>query len=302
MEVNAGSRGLSVSQRLIRRLASVSVQVPTLDETVAFLRDILEFVHIPGPVERMTLEGEYGLDPPRHVLSLVAGERLALAGIIFEVADEVDLKVLTEGLAAAGIDPTPVPADDGGGDGIAFRDPFGIEVMCRVPAAPAAVALPPSVIRPRRLGHVNLKVPDAALAAAFYTETLGLRLSESVGDLLRFLRVHGDHHNLGFRGGADEAGVHHVAFEVSGWESFRVVCDHLAARGHVVEYGPGRHGPGHNLFLYLRDPASGLRIELFADMAHIDDEEGYQPKQWSAGDRARTVNQWGPAPPKSFLE
>ena len=29
-----------------------------------------------------------------------------------------------------------------------------------------------------------------------------------------------------------------------------------------IEYGPGRHGPGHALFVYLRDP-DGHRIELF---------------------------------------
>ena len=29
-----------------------------------------------------------------------------------------------------------------------------------------------------------------------------------------------------------------------------------------IEYGPGRHGPGHALFVYMRDP-DGHRIELF---------------------------------------
>lgn len=94
--------------------------------------------------------------------------------------------------------------------------------------------------------------------------------------------------------------MHHVAFEVPGWDSFRVICDRLAARGHQIEYGPGRHAPGHQLFVYLRDPSSGLRLELFTDMAHIDDEESYAPIQRDV-DRTRSLNVWGPPPP-SFLE
>jgi hypothetical protein len=72
-------------------------------------------------------------------------------------------------------------------------------------------------------------------------------------------------------------------------------------RGHAIEYGPGRHAPGHQLFLYLREPSSGLRLELFTDMAHIDDDEAFHPMRREI-DRARSVNVWGPAPPASFLE
>jgi hypothetical protein len=58
--------------------------------------------------------------------------------------------------------------------------------------------------------------------------------------------------------------------------------------------------PGHQLFIYLRDPSSGLRLELFTDMAHIDDEDTYQPIRREI-DRVRSVNMWGPAPPESFM-
>jgi hypothetical protein len=51
----------------------------------------------------------------------------------------------------------------------------------------------------------------------------------------------------------------------------------------------------------VREPASGLRLELFTDMAHIDDEETYRPIRRDV-DRKRSLNVWGPTPPPSFME
>jgi catechol 2,3-dioxygenase-like lactoylglutathione lyase family enzyme len=156
-------------------------------------------------------------------------------------------------------------------------------------------------LRPRRLGHVNLKAPDPPAAAAFYAEVLGLRLSEQIGEHLFFLRLATEHHNVGLRGG-DRADLHHLGFEIQGWHVLQPILDRMAELGHTVEYGPGRHRPGNNLFTYLRDPSSGLRLELFADMAHIPDAAGHVPPRWEAGDRmTKTINRWGPTPPESFL-
>ena len=45
-----------------------------------------------------------------------------------------------------------------------------------------------------------------------------------------------------------------------------------------VEFGPGRHGPGHALFVYLRDP-DGHRIELFNTHYQVMDIEN-EPVRW----------------------
>ena len=47
-----------------------------------------------------------------------------------------------------------------------------------------------------------------------------------------------------------------------------------------VEFGPGRHGPGHALFVYLRDP-DGHRIELFNTHYQVMDIEN-EPVRWDA--------------------
>lgn len=255
-------------------LAAVGIAVPEPQRTADFLREMLEFEIVPdgkGAFD-VTAEGEYGLGVPPRMLTLRPGSELAVTELVFEGDVEQEL-----------------------------RDPEGLLVRVTRRAAPLDRSLAPSDVRPRRLGHVNLSVREPAREAAFYVERLGLRLSEQIGDIIFFLRAGSDHHNFGLRAGAERPTVHHVAFEIAGWESFRTICDRVAARGHVVEYGPGRHGPGHNLFVYLVDPSSGLRLELFADMAHIDDEDAYEVVRWTSADRVRTVNRWGPQPPDSFL-
>lgn len=287
--------------RVLRRVRGLEATVPDPGATAGFLEDALEMVHHSDDDgrEHVTVEGEYGLGGADSLLALRRADELGLASIVIEVADEDALDRV-----AARVDPAlDEPArrgEDADGPLLSFIDPGGVHVRCVLPSRADATELPPSDVRPRRLSHLNLKVPDPPRSARWWRDVLGMYLTEAVEDRLFFLRVASEHHNLAFRPGAPVGIMHHVAFEVPGWESFRVVCDHMAARGYQIEYGPGRHAPGHSLFLYLRDPASGLRLELCTDMARIDDPDAFETVERGFS-RLRSVNVWGPAPPESFL-
>jgi catechol 2,3-dioxygenase-like lactoylglutathione lyase family enzyme len=283
----------------IRRVATLEVGVPDPEATATFFEECLDFARHDEPDGRiaLTVDGEYGVGRPPSVLTLRQNEALALDAVVLEVGDRQGLDHVTAGLENSGHAVEGISSEE-----IWFEAPQGVPLICRVAHERSRQPLPPSTVRPRRLGHINLKVPDARQTCDFFMQSLGFSLSEQVGDLLAFLRVSGDHHNIGLRGGEAVANVHHVAMEVPGWDNFLVICDYIAAKGHVIEYGPGRHAPGHNLFLYVREPTSGLRMELFADMARIDDAAAYKPQLWERQDRPRTVNKWGPAPPASFFE
>jgi hypothetical protein len=72
--------------------------------------------------------------------------------------------------------------------------------------------------------------------------------------------------------------------------------DRFAARGVPLTWGPGRHGPGHNLFLFVADP-DGRQVELSCDMEQFWDElidYGETPRVW--GRRPSVANLWGPLP------
>ena len=48
--------------------------------------------------------------------------------------------------------------------------------------------------------------------------------------------------------------------------------------GYGIEWGPGRHGPGNNHFLYLHDE-DGAMIECCSELARMS--SGYEPRNWS---------------------
>jgi len=139
---------------------------------------------------------------------------------------------------------------------------------------------------PQRIDHFQILVPDVPRACAFYVG-MGFRLSEYVCPddsdelLFVFLQRKGNPHDFVFANGTGPR-LHHFAFTVA--ESARLfqACDILGSLGFgkQPEHGPGRHGPGHALFVYFRDP-DGHRIELFNSHYQMMDIEN-QPVRWSA--------------------
>jgi catechol 2,3-dioxygenase-like lactoylglutathione lyase family enzyme len=281
---------------VLSRLAGVVVGVPDPDLTAEFLGEGLGFAVTPSEDGWIAVcDGDYG-GVAQAAIELRSATDTRLERVVFAAAQRDGLAVLEHRLAAAGVARVATPAG-----GLAFADPAGNPIAVE-PAGAVAVDPPPAAaLRPRRLGHLNLKAPDPARAATFYVDVLGMRRSEQIGDALHFLRIGSEHHNVGIRPGAAGA-LHHVGMEIAGWHLYQPILDHLDLAGYKVEYGPGRHRPGNNLFAYVCDPSSGLRVELFADMAHIPDAGGHRPIRWEAGDRmTKTINRWGPTPPEGFL-
>lgn len=159
-------------------------------------------------------------------------------------------------------------------------------------------------LRPTKLGHVAAFTPELARLQSFYQDLLGFRWSDTVGDFFVFLRCNSDHHAANFMVSSKFRGMHHVAFETRDLNHLQSLLDHLAKRGIALEWGPGRHGPGHNIFTYHRDP-DGNNVELFTQLDMMTDESlGYfeprpwhtefpqYPKTWEADLMA--INSWGP--------
>jgi catechol 2,3-dioxygenase len=139
---------------------------------------------------------------------------------------------------------------------------------------------------PQRIDHFQLLVPDVQRELEFYM-AMGFRLSEYIAvdgtddPLFVFLQRKGNPHDIVFAPGSGPR-LHHAAFSIPESYLFFYVCDLAATMGFAenIEYGPGRHGPGFALFVYMRDP-DGHRIELFNthyQCIDIDDE----PLRWDA--------------------
>src|SRR5205823_9398555 len=146
------------------RLAGVVVGVPDPAATAAFLRDGLSFAVEDGTV---VCDGDYG-GRGQAAIELRQADALELVEVVFEADDARD------------------PLADPAGNRLVF-----VRASERRSEPPAYDPL-----RPRRLGHVNLKAPDPPTTAAFYADALGLRLSEQIGENLFFLRFGSEHHNV----------------------------------------------------------------------------------------------------------
>ena len=106
-----------------------------------------------------------------------------------------------------------------------------------------------------------------------------------------------DHHGIALTR-APRAELSHYAYQWRDLNALGRVADRLkAVRGRKCIWGPSRHGPGNNLFLYFHDE-DGAMIECCAEIAQMRADH-YQPKNWSMS--PGTINQWGGPPPLRFL-
>jgi catechol 2,3-dioxygenase len=148
---------------------------------------------------------------------------------------------------------------------------------------------------PQRIDHFQILAPDVPRACEFYA-ALGFRLSEFIAadgtdDLaMVFMQRKGNPHDIVFANGAGPR-LHHVAFSVPDTNHIIHACDIAASFGFGanLEHGPGRHGPGHALFAYFRDP-DGHRLELFNTHYQVMDIEN-EPVRWELS--AMRNRPWG---------
>lgn len=218
-----------------------------------------------------------------------AGEQILLSG-----GTRIDVREGgQEGLAEIGLEASPelVAA---AGDATELSDPDGWRLRLDAVAEvePHTDPLPGPT-----LSHCTLESPAPRTQRDWYEQT-GFLLSDELGDIFCWLRPNPIHHSVAFCR-AQRPGIHHLAVELPDSASFIAAIDNVVAQGAVLEFGPGRHMIGGNLFAYLRD-RYGLRWELCAEMNRFDPSR--EPGRLTPSDRSRSVNVFGPVPPASFLE
>ncbi len=126
------------------------------------------------------------------------------------------------------------------------------------------------MIQARKLGHIVLKVRNAAQSRDFYMRTLGLKVAHE--DLERgavFLSFGESHHDLalfqlatGEGPDAAQPGLHHMAWQLGSVEELQAAYRELKALGLPIE-----STVEHNVTrsIYFPDP-DGNRVELYCDM------------------------------------
>jgi len=228
---------------------------------------------------------------------LEQGERARCAGLAFQVAPETELADMQRGLERENLrgearhDPAPgIPA------AMTFADPKGTTIELFARAAPIAksqpvMSQPVMGVGPLKLGHLAFCVPEPKEFVDFYCRVLGFRVSDWIEDWFAFMRCGPDHHTVNFVRGKTTR-MHHIAFELKDWAQVQQACDFLGSKNIPLIWGPGRHGPGHNIYTYHRNPDDQI-VELFTELDKMFDETlgHFDPRPWHR-DRPQVPKVW----------
>lgn len=238
---------------------------------------------------------------PGRRLLLGRGERGQQPFSAWRVEHADQLAALRHRLEAAGVPllPSPTPLFDP--DAVAVRDPDGRLAVFGLPVQPgpaaATGAAPRAAALPARLQHAVVATTQLEPMRGFYADVLGFAVSDTVfthqedeplGQAhVHFFRADPEHHSLAVFTGASARHDHHC-YETTCWNDLRDWLDHLGDLDIAPWWGPGRHGPGHNLFFMIKDP-DGNNIELSAELEVMTRVQ--PPRQWP--NSRRMYNLWG---------
>jgi len=294
----------------VHRLAHVSLRTERMEQMVEYYTSILGLRELENDGTRIQL----GLADGTPAVELVAGKQ-GLDHVALDLSSSTDIELAATELSKAKVDVSEwanlTPA---GANSIGIVDSEGTTLQLIVRDRAQYVAPTESTlgvgIQPVKIGHVATRATDVARVREFYSSNLGFRFADSIGDRFLFMRCNADHHSLNFLQAERPASIHHIAFQLQNWDHVRVAVNHLVASGIQLIWGPGRHGPGHNIFTYHYDPDGNI-IELFADLDTMTDEDsGYydwrpwhegvqRPRRWDPD--TTPPNLWGPRGPEGFL-
>lgn len=289
----------------LHRLSSITMGVPDVESVGRYYEEFGLTRLAPGRYgtrsggEQLRLQ----TSPTRRLLEVEIGvddvedlERVERSLHRFGVNTHTEQNVLSATESVTGVratlrvtprvTPEPVPATPYNGPGRADR-----------PDTRAPGILRTEAVRPHKLGHVVLGSVDVDTTRGFFTDGLGLKVTDDIPGLASFLRCSQDHHNILVQN-APVNFLHHTAWEVDDVDEVgrgaTAMLQHNPER-HV--WGLGRHHIGSNFFWYLRDPAGGF-TEYYSDLDEIVEGHLWNPEVFEG---SRGLYNWGPPPPPSFL-
>ena len=262
---------------LIRGVRSVELVATNFEEAGRFYETVWGLEPLEQSVETAGDARLYrGSSHYHHIVGLYHGARPALVRIVLDVAERAGVDAVHRAVVAAGCRKVGMPAaltGPGGGYGFGCQDPEGRNLAFVAGAADhSGETRPPD--RPCRIAHVNLNSADFDASFRFYTDVLGFRLIDENAPLW-FLHCASTEHSSLVLAKTGLPTLNHIAFEMPDFDSVMRGIGRMKDNGYPIEWGPGRHGPGNNVFAYFCGPDE-LPLEYTAEVLQIDDS--YLPR------------------------
>jgi catechol 2,3-dioxygenase-like lactoylglutathione lyase family enzyme len=226
-----------------------------------------------------------------HVVRLHASGANCVEVIALAADSREDVDALHQRVSEAGCkiihEPTELDAP-GGGYGFRFFSPDGLPFEVSADVTPLDKrAMERWEGMPVKISHIVLHSPDHQAAVRFFTDVLGFRVSDWLGDFMCFLRCNSAHHRIALLPGPPC--LNHVAYDMLTLDDMMRGANRLRKAGTDLRWGPGRHTAGNNTFSYFCTP-NGFAVEYTAELEEVD-FENHQHKVYEPA--PLVMDQWG---------
>ena len=221
-----------------------------------------------------------------YILSLTPASAPGVEAITFS-CNTAEIEAMRERVRHQNIAQLDAP---GGGSGILVEGPEGQRY--RFVTEVKVKSLPVERDRPIELSHAVINVADRQKSERFAIESLGFKLSDRTA-FMSFLRCNRKHHALAYAQ-SEVSSLNHIAFEMRDIDAVMNGIGRMREAGYACCWGPGRHGPGNNVFGYFVSPF-GPVIEYTAEVGEVDENYrvgGPEDWKWPPG----RTDHWGISP------
>ncbi len=258
------------------RLRSVELEMPDRAAAAAFLQNPWGLLDAGTRGNttwlRATADQAYAIAvteaPAKAVSSITFEGRKAEVEAVFARVQKSKLK---HGQWIAAFD------EPGRGAGFCVSGPEG-EPYRFVVEQDKTAALPADRARPLHLSHVALNSGDREAATRMMVDVFGFRLSDRTR-IMNFVRCDNTHHCIAYADN-DNFSLNHIAFEMVDTDAVMRGMGRLKDAACPTAWGPGRHGPGNNVFSYFVAPF-GACIEYTSEVQRVtDDYKVGAPEDW----------------------
>lgn len=204
------------------------------------------------------------------------------------VCSEDELAAIRSKAAARGWPLTDtVSTDPGEGAGVIVELPEG--ELLRFLVGVGEVAPIEGRDLPVKLTHVVFNSADAEASGLAVEDVLGFRVSDRTKGMV-FVRCNDSHHSTAFAR-AGFASLNHIAFEMDDLDAVMRGIGRMRDHGFAPAWGPGRHGPGANVYAYYIAPF-GPVIEYSTAVEKVpEDYVAGAPEDWTWP--PNRIDQWG---------
>jgi len=285
----------------IAKLGHVALVSADLEKSLWFFRDTigLEETEVVDGVHYLRAWGDF----EHHTLSITAGETSYIDHIGWRTKRREDIATFANLLEDAGTEVRWIEAGEevAQGEAIRFELPSGhrFELYYDMEKTPADESRK-SVLKnqtykswakgvsPRRIDHVNLQTShDNAEIVKYLHEALGFKLREyfvnpddvQVASWLSVTNLVHDVAIMSTSRSKEPNEMHHIAYWLDNAQDLLRAAD-ILCEADVQFVGPGKHGISQAMYIYVKDPGSGLRLEIFTN-GYLIFEPDWEPVKWT---------------------